>query len=90
MVLIFGSLAQMFKNLLLEDFFFNDKLKEYENRMRGVKLDVCTYADPWVLQSLLGSDSLGRVDCQHLVDQIFSLRSHSVPLWGGKLKRKQT
>lgn len=46
----------------------------------------CTYADPWVLQSLLGSDSLGGVDSQHLVDQIFSLRSHRVPLWGGKLK----
>lgn len=46
-----------------------------------------TYADPWVLQSLLGGDSLGWVDRQHLVDQIFSLRSHRVPLRGGELKR---
>lgn len=53
-------------------------------------LDACTYADPWVLKSLLGSDSLGWVDSQHLVDQIFSLRSHRVPLWGRKLKRIHT
>lgn len=51
---------------------------------------MCTYADPWVLQSLLGSDSLGWVDSQHLVDQIFSLGSHRVPLWGRKLKRIHT
>lgn len=51
---------------------------------------ICTYADPWVLQSLLGSDSFGWVDSQHLVDEIFSLRSHRVPLWGGKLKSIHT
>lgn len=49
-----------------------------------------TYADPWVLQSLLGCDSLGWVDSQHLVDQIFSLRSHRVPLRGGELKDTHT
>ena len=48
-------------------------------------LGLNTYADPWVLQSLLSGDSLGWVDSQHLVDQIFSLRSHRVPFWGGKL-----
>lgn len=50
-------------------------------------LVVYTYADPWVLQRLLGSDSLGRVDSKHLVDQIFSLRGHGVPLRGRELKR---
>lgn len=44
-----------------------------------------THTDPRVLQSLLGSDSLSRVNSQHLVDEIFGLWSHRVPLWGGKL-----
>lgn len=46
----------------------------------------CTHTDPRVFQSLLGRDSFGWVDGQHLVDQVFGLRSHRVPLWGGKLQ----
>lgn len=54
---------------------------------KGTQVSECTYADPWVLQRLLGCDSFSWVDGQHLVDQIFRLRSHRVPLWGRKLKR---
>lgn len=50
----------------------------------------CTHADPGVLESLLGCDSLGRVDRQHLVDEILCFRSHRVPLGGGKLKPQHT
>lgn len=45
-----------------------------------------TYADPRVLESLLGGNSLGRVDGQHLVDQVLGLGGHCVPLRGGELK----
>lgn len=52
---------------------------------------VCaTYADPRVFEGLRGSDAFARIDCQHLVDQIFGLRSYSVPLWGWELSKKQT
>lgn len=46
------------------------------------------YADPGVFEGLLSSDSLGRVDGQHLVDQVLRLWRHCVPLWGWKLRRK--
>lgn len=46
-----------------------------------------TYADPGVLEGLLGYDPLGWIDCQHLVDQVFGLWSHCVPLWRRKLRR---
>lgn len=39
-----------------------------------------TYADPGVLEGLFSSDPLGRVDGQHLVDQVLGLWSHRVPL----------
>lgn len=45
-----------------------------------------TYADPGVLDGLVGSDPLGRVNCQHLIDQILGLGGHCVPLWRRKLK----
>ena len=38
-----------------------------------------TYADPWVLQSIRGCDSLGRVDSQHAVDQVLGFGCHCVP-----------
>ena len=34
-------------------------------------------ADPGMLQSLLCPDSLARVDCQHLVDQVLGLKRDS-------------
>lgn len=46
-----------------------------------------TYADPWVFEGLFGSDSLGWVDGQHLVNQVLCLGSHRVPLWGGELRK---
>ena len=46
-----------------------------------------TYADPWVLQGLMGRDALGRVDGQHLVDEVFGFRSNGVPLRGWELQR---
>ncbi len=46
-----------------------------------------TYADPWVFEGLLSSDSLGWVNSQHLVDQVLCLWSHCVPLWGWKLRK---
>ena len=48
-----------------------------------------TYADPWVFEGLFGSDSLGWVYGQHLVDQVLCLWSHCVPLWGGELKKME-
>lgn len=44
-----------------------------------------TYADPWVLQGLVGRDALGRVDCQHLVDEVFGFGSDGIPLRGWEL-----
>lgn len=38
-----------------------------------------TYADPWMLQRLGGSDALERVDRQHLVDEALGLRRDGVP-----------
>lgn len=39
-----------------------------------------TYADPGVFEGVCGSDSLGRVDGEHLVDQVFGFWGHGVPL----------
>lgn len=44
-----------------------------------------THADPWVFQSLLRRDSLGWIDGQHLIDEVFGFRGNRVPFWGGKL-----
>lgn len=49
-----------------------------------------TYADPWVLQSLVGRDALGRVDGQHLVDEVFGFRGNGVPLGGWELWKEST
>lgn len=47
---------------------------------------VCdAYADPGMLESICSSDSLSWVNGQHLVDQVFGLSSHCVPLWRGEL-----
>ena len=49
---------------------------------------VCvTYADPGVFERLCGSDAFTGVDGEHLVDQVFGLRSYGVPLWGWELSR---
>ena len=47
-----------------------------------------THADPGVFEGLLSRDALGRVNGQHLVDQVLGLGSHRVPLWGRKLRRE--
>lgn len=39
-----------------------------------------TYADPGVFKSICSSHSLSWIDGQHLVDQVFGLWSHRVPL----------
>lgn len=44
-----------------------------------------TYADPGVFEGVCGSDSLGWINGQHLVDQVFGLWSHCVPLRGREL-----
>lgn len=44
-----------------------------------------TYADPGVFECVGGRHSLGWVNGQHLIDQVFGLGGHRVPLWGGKL-----
>lgn len=49
-----------------------------------------TYADPGVLEGLCSSDAFARVDGKHLVDQIFGLRSYSVPLRGWELSEIKT
>lgn len=48
-----------------------------------------TYADPRVFEGLFGSDSLGWVNGQHLVDQVLCLWSHCVPLWGRELRNME-
>lgn len=45
-----------------------------------------THEDPRVFQSLLGHDSLGWIDGQHLIDEVFGFRGDRVPLWRGELK----
>lgn len=37
--------------------------------------------DPWVLESLSGRDAFGRVDGQHLIDQILGFWGDGVPFW---------
>lgn len=44
-----------------------------------------TYADPGVFERVGGRHSLGGVNGQHLIDQVFGLGGHRVPLWRGKL-----
>lgn len=44
-----------------------------------------THRYPGVLQSLCCRDAFGRVDGQHLVDEIFRFGSDGVPLGGGEL-----
>lgn len=51
-----------------------------------IRVSVCdTYADPGVFECIGGRHSLGRVNGQHLIDQVFGLGGHCVPLWRGKL-----
>lgn len=45
-----------------------------------------THADPRVFQSLLSRDSLGWIDSQHLIDEVFGFRGDRVPLWRGELE----
>lgn len=47
-----------------------------------------TYADPWMLQGFMGCDAFGRVNCQHLVDEVFGFRSDSVPFGGWELQKE--
>jgi len=49
-----------------------------------------TYADPWVFESFLCSDSFARVYGQHLIDEVFGFRSNCVPFWRWKLPEKYT
>lgn len=46
-----------------------------------------TYADPGMFECVRGGHPLGRIDGQHLVDQVFGLWSHCVPLRGGELSQ---
>lgn len=39
-----------------------------------------TYADPRMLEGLVGCDALGRVDGQHLIDEVFRFGGDCVPL----------
>lgn len=57
---MFGSFEQTFTKILagLSYSGVPTRLLIIDNKV----LDGCTYADPWVLESLLGCDSLGRVD----------------------------
>ena len=40
----------------------------------------CTHADPRVFERLVRLDPLGRVDRQHLIDEVLGLGRHRVPL----------
>ena len=52
------------------------------SRLVAFFIELNTYTDPGVLERLIGTDPLWGIDCQHLVDEIFGLRSDSVPLRG--------
>lgn len=57
-------------------------------RVSAFSVCVCicaTYADPGMFEGLGGGDAFTGVDGEHLVDQIFGLGSHGVPLRGRKL-----
>ncbi len=45
-----------------------------------------THRDPGVFQSLSCCDPFGRIDGQHLIDEIFGFRSHCVPFRRRKLR----
>ena len=45
-----------------------------------------TYTDPGVLEGVGGGDSLGGVDGQHAVDQVFGFWGDRVPFWRRILK----
>lgn len=47
-----------------------------------------THRDPWVFESLGRCDAFGWIYGQHLIDQIFSLWGHCVPLRRWKLQSK--
>lgn len=44
-----------------------------------------THRDPGVFERLGRCDPFGRIDGQHLINEIFGFRSHRVPLRRGKL-----
>ena len=46
-----------------------------------------TYANPGVLERLVRTDSFRGIHRQHLVDEIFGLWGHSIPLRGRVLKK---
>lgn len=46
------------------------------------------YADPGVFEGFSSCDAFGRIDSQHLINQIFSFRGHCVPLRRRKLHRE--
>lgn len=49
-----------------------------------------SHRDPGMFERLGSCDAFGRVDGQHLIDEIFGFRSHRVPLRGRKLGSKDT
>ena len=48
---------------------------------------VGTYANPGMLERLVRTDSFRGIHRQHLVNEIFGLWRHSIPLWGRVLKK---
>lgn len=44
------------------------------------------HRDPGMLEGLSGRDAFGRVDGQHLIDQILGFWGDGVPLWGWELE----
>lgn len=44
------------------------------------------HRDPGVLEGLGGRDAFGRVDGQHLIDQILGFRGNGVPFWRWELE----
>jgi hypothetical protein len=48
-----------------------------------------TYANPWVLECIRGSDSLIWVNSKHEVNEVLGLWGHRVPLWRGILETEK-
>lgn len=72
---------------LLDDHFWITITLNYKRVSEASQklLAQITYANPWVLEGLLCCDPLGRVDGQHLVDEVLGLGGNRIPLRRRKL-----
>lgn len=63
---------------------FQSKVQLDDTSQNGV-----SYANPWVLKSFGSRDALGRINRQHLIDEIFRFWCHRIPFRWRVLKTDQ-